>query len=924
MTDQGAAETRPDFVLSPDEALERSGVDPKAGLDASEVARRAQQYGPNKFAEAPPEPAWQRFVRQYQDLMQIVLLVAGVVSIWPVEQYSTGILLIGLTVLNAAMGMAQEGKAAEAVAALQEMMVVKARVLRGGELVEVPAEELVPGDIVSVEAGDLVTADGRLIVASTLEVDEAALTGESLPVAKDVAVIDDPETTLGDRTNMVFMNTSATRGSGTFVVTATGMETEVGHISDMLSSTDETITPLTQQLEKLTRQLIAIAGAALIASMLLGLLRGEPFDVLFVSAIAFAVAAIPTGLPAVVTTILSMGTRTLAEAGAIVKNLRSVETLGSTSAINSDKTGTLTLNQMTAVEMATVGRRYEISGTGYSFEGQILHEGGDDPDLEEFLLPMVLASDAVARNGELVGDPTEGALVVLAAKGGVSTEVTRGAYPREAVLPFDATYKLMATFHRMQDAKGKEVIRAYVKGAPDQLLARGKEMYARGAEPVPCTEENNARYMAVNDELARKGLRVLATARKDIDPSDFDPHGDLLEQIEGLSLMALVGIVDPPRPEVKASIAEAHEAGIRVRMITGDHVVTAEAIGRELGLVGKAISGAEFRGMSDEEVLAQLDDIGIIARVTPEDKVRLVQLLQREKRIVAMTGDGVNDAPALKTADIGVAMGITGTEVSKEAAVMILTDDDFSTIVRAVRLGRTIYDNLQRYIRFQMAGLFGFIATFLGSSIFWIAGGLPFLPTQTIFINFTVQVAQAFGLGFGKATPGLMERLPRPAGVPILGPRMLAWLAIAGVYMGVGTLLAIQLGSGELGEWGDGPWNEDVGRSMGLVTFAILNIAISLGTKAEDRSSLSMDVLADRSFVIGSIVSIIITIAMTELGVLQRFLGTVPLNSEQWLVCIAIGVSLLLVAEIRKVVWKIPVDEVPKDDAAQAATEPAA
>jgi Ca2+-transporting ATPase len=721
------------------------------------------------------------------------------------------------------------------------------------------------------------------------------------------------------------MNTSATRGSGTFVVTATGMETEVGHISDMLSSTDETITPLTQQLEKLTRQLIAIAGAALIASMLLGLLRGEPFDVLFVSAIAFAVAAIPTGLPAVVTTILSMGTRTLAEAGAIVKNLRSVETLGSTSAINSDKTGTLTLNQMTAVEMATVGRRYEVSGTGYGISGKIMHEGGTETDdLEEFLLPMVLAADAVVRDGELVGDPTEGALVVLAEKGGVGTEVTRERYPRLATLPFDAAYKLMATFHEYEDEKGRTIVRAYVKGAPDQLLARADEMYARGRDPVKVTDESGQRYMEVNDGLARKGLRVLATARKDFGPGKFDPDGDLLAQIEGLTLMALVGIVDPPRPTVKDSIATAHKAGIQVRMITGDHVVTAEAIGRELGIPGRAISGADFRAMSDEQALAEMDDIGIIARVTPEDKVRLVQLLQREKRIVAMTGDGVNDAPALKTADIGVAMGITGTEVSKEAAVMILTDDDFSTIVRAVRLGRTIYDNLQRYIRFQMAGLFGFIATFLGSSIFWIAGGLPFLPTQTIFINFTVQVAQAFGLGFGKATPGLMERQPRPAGVPILGPRMLAWLAIAGVYMGAGTLLAIQLGSGELGEWGDGPWNEDVGRSMGLVTFAILNIAISLGTKVEDRTSLSMDVLADRSFVIGTIASVLITIAMTELGVLQRFLGTVPLNNEQWLVCLIIGVSLLLVAEIRKVVWKIPVDEVPKDDAAAAATEPAA
>jgi len=897
-------EQRPAFVLTSKEALTRAEVDPRSGLSADEVQKRLERYGPNKFAEGESEPGWKVFVRQYKDLMQIVLLVAGIVSIWPVEQYATGVLLIGLTVLNAGMGMAQEGKAAAAVAALQDMMIIKARVLRGGDLMELPAEQLVPGDIVSIEAGDLIPADGRLIRAATLEVDESPLTGESLPVPKDIAALSDPETTLGDRIDMVFMNTSVTRGSAAFVVTATGMETEVGHISDLLASADEMTTPLTQQLEKLTRQLIAIAGAALIASMLLGLMRGQPFDELFVAAIAFAVAAIPTGLPAVVTTILSMGTRTLAEAGAIVKQLRSVETLGSVSAINSDKTGTLTLNQMTAVEMATVGRRYEITGSGYSTDGAILHDGGKpDAPMDQFLLPMVLASDAVVRDGELIGDPTEGALVVLAAKGGLSAQVTRDAYPHVAVLPFDAAYKLMASFHRLKDAKGRDIIRVFVKGAPDQLLARAAELYTGDDQPIKASDEARTAYMAVNDGLAAKGLRVLATAHKDIDPKDFDPDGDLLEQIDGLTLLALVGIVDPPRPSVKESIATAHRAGIQVRMITGDHVVTAEAIGRDLGITGRAMSGAEFRAMSDEQVLAEMDDIGIIARVTPEDKVRLVQLLQREKRIVAMTGDGVNDAPALKQADIGVAMGITGTEVSKEAAVMILTDDDFSTIVRAVRLGRNIYDNLQRYVRFQMGGLFGFVATFLGASIFWIAGGVPFLPQQTIWINFTVQLSQAFGLGFGEPTPGLMDRKPRPAGVPILGRQMLIWLGFAGLVMGIGTLAII--------DWGTREFSDTIGRTMGLVTFSFFNIAFSLATKDETKSSFSRDVLADRTFAIATVISVLITIAATEIGVLQKILGTVGLNAEQWILCLLVGLAILPIAEIRKLIWKIPVNEIP-------------
>ena len=448
------AEAGPAHVLTSEEALARAGVEARTGLSPAEAATRLQRYGPNRFAVTKTEPRWQRFLRQYQDLMQIVLLVAGIVSILVVGQISTGLLLLFLTVMNAFLGVNQEGKAAAAVSALQEMMIVTAKVTRGGELIELPAEGLVPGDIVSIEAGDLIPADGRLLTSATLEVDESPLTGESLPVAKDAANVAELDTPLGDRVGMVFENTSVTRGSATFLVTETGMATEVGHISDLLESADDLQTPLTRQLDKLTRQLIMVAGVALIASMAIGLARGESFDALFIAAVAFAVAAIPTGLPAVVTTILSQGTRTLAAAGAIVKRLRSVETLGSTSAINSDKTGTLTMNQMTAVEMVALGRRYEIDGSGYSTDGHILRNGeAAQQNLDGLLLPMVLASDAVVREGELVGDPTEGALVVLAAKGGLGTATTRDAYPREATLPFDAAYKLMATFHKATDAR---------------------------------------------------------------------------------------------------------------------------------------------------------------------------------------------------------------------------------------------------------------------------------------------------------------------------------------------------------------------------------------------------------------------------------------------------------------------------------------
>src|SRR4051812_48808001 len=461
-------------VLTREGAAQELGVEPGRGLTSEEAAERLARYGPNKFAEVETEPRWHAFLRQYQDPMQIVLLVAGVISIYPVKQPGTGIVILLLTLLNAVLGLNQEGKAAAAVAALAKMMIIKARVHRDGALAQLPAEQLVPGDVVQIEAGDVVPADGRLLGAATLEVAEAALTGESLPVSKGVDAVAAPEAPLGDRSDMVYMNTNVTRGTGEFLVTATGMETEVGHISGMLQTQEDSKSPLTRQLERLTKQLVTIAGLALVASVAINMARGQSFKEVFTVAVAFAIAAIPTGLPAVVTTILSRGTRLLAEANAIVKRLRSTETLGATSAICSDKTGTLTLNQMTAVELTIPGRRYTISGGGYSTEGQIKKVAGEpEVPLEQFMLPLALACDAViTADGQMIGDPTEGALVVLAEKGGVDLATTRERYPRVAELPFDTAYKLMATFHRMTGDSGTEVIRCFVKGAPDQLLAR--------------------------------------------------------------------------------------------------------------------------------------------------------------------------------------------------------------------------------------------------------------------------------------------------------------------------------------------------------------------------------------------------------------------------------------------------------------------
>jgi P-type Ca2+ transporter type 2C len=877
-----------------DQVLHSEGVDGQRGLSSAEAAARAERFGPNEFAADQAESRWHAFFRQYRDPMQIVLLAAGVGSLYPLKQLGTGILLILLTLFNAVEGLHQEGKAVAAVAALQKMVIIKARVRRDGQLAEIPSGQLVPGDIVAIEAGDIVPADGRLLKAATLEVDESALTGESLPVAKGTEPVAGASTPLGDRTDMVYMNTNVTRGTGEFVITATGMTTEVGHISGMLAEEQAVKTPLTRQMDRLTGQILVIAGIALVTSMALNLARGETFIAVFDAAIAFAIAAIPVGLPTVVTTILAWGTQQLAKAGAIMKRLASTQTLGSTSAINSDKTGTLTLNQMTAVQMTAAGRRYAVEGKGYSTAGRITRVGGQaDIPLDDFLVPMVLASDAVVRDGELIGDPTEGALVVLAAKGGIDAVSTREQYPRIAELPFDAAYKLMATFHKMTGASGQEVIRCFVKGAPDQLLPRAATV-ARAdadADPAPADSEFRQRYLAENQRLGQQGLRVIATARKDFDPAAFDPGADLLSLVTGLELLALVGMVDPPRPTARASIATAKKAGIRVRMITGDYAVTAAAVAGQLGIDGTVLTGAEFGAMSDEEALAKVDGIGVIARVSPEHKVRLVDVLRKKGQIVAMTGDGVNDAPAVKKADIGIAMG-TGTEVTKEAAVMILTDDNFSTIVKAVELGRGLYDNLARYVRFQIGGLFGYIATFLGASIFNIAQGIPLLPLQTLWVSFTMLSIQSVGLGYSKPAAGLMERPPLPPSRPILTRALIVWLAFAGLLMAIGTLSVIS--------WADQARGLGIARTMGMVTFALFVLFFSIESKNERDSAFSLDTFSDKTFVITTSGSFVLLVLSTVLGIFHTVMKTVRLDVRQWLICTAVALSIVAAAEIRK------------------------
>jgi Ca2+-transporting ATPase len=903
--------------MTPEEVAQQLQVDPAKGLSAAEAQQRLQKYGPNQLAEKKKESGFQKFIRQYQDFMQIILLGAAIINQLVIHEWGTTLVLIGLTVLNAVMGMNQEGKAEASMAALSKMMKNIARVRRDGQAVEIEAEQLVPGDIVLMEAGNRVPADGRLFVAATMEIEEAALTGESVATLKDTATITKSEVPLGDRVNLAFMNTSVTRGRGEMIVTTTGMNTEMGHIADLLNKTEADKTPLQKQLDRLTIIIAGLAALAFVLMVIIGLQKGQTFEALFLAGIALAISAIPTGMPAVVTTLYSMGTRVLAEKNAIVKRLPSVETLGSVSAICSDKTGTLTLNKMTAREFTVPGQnRFKVTGEGYSTkgelehsrgipagqplqkgtapystEGQVLSAGGAKFDLDPIMLPMALCADARLDGEALIGDPTEGALIVLAEKGGVSVEGAREMYPRVAEVPFDSDYKFMGTFHNMTNEQGQPVVRCFVKGAPDVLIARSSSYWLPGGEIAPITDENRPLALLENERMAKAGERVMVVARKDFDPATFDPKGKLIDLVKDLTLLAMVGIVDPPRPEAKLAIAKCHSAGIQVRMITGDHAVTAAAIGHELGIEGTALTGAQFAAFSDDELMKQLPNIGVVARVAPEDKIRLVDLLQRQQNIVAMTGDGVNDAPALKKADIGVAMGITGTEVSKGAAVMILTDDNFATIVEAVEYGRAIYDNLSKYIRFQMACLVAFILSYLGAAFWVILGGVPFATLVVLFINFFIQVPIAIALGFDKPRPGLMARKPRPLSQPVLSRSQWARIIFLGLLVAIGTLAVETLYE---------PAGAGVAATMGFVTFSLFNIVLGLSARDEFDTVFSRDILSDRRQLQLYGLALLIVILGTELGVTQRIFGLTSLNGGQWLTCIILALVLLLVDEVIK------------------------
>ncbi len=865
-------------ILTTAEALATLQSEPYQGLNQATASARLEHYGANRLLEAKPRPAWLKFLDQFKNLLVIVLLVAAALA-WLIGDLKDAVVILVVVIFNASLGFYQEHRAEQTLAALKQMLAAQARVKRGGQILDIDATTLVPGDIVLLEAGDRIPADGRLLAAHALEIEEAALTGESHPVSKVTDALATADLPLAERINLLYMNTVVTRGRAELLVTATGMATEMGKLAGMIAATPETATPLQRQLDTLGKKLAAIAGAVVLVIFTLDYLRGLDLMQSAMTAVALAVAAIPEGLPAVVTVTLAIGMWRMAQHRAILKKLASVETLGSTNVICSDKTGTLTLNQMTARAGWFAGQRFSVSGEGYQAQGEISGMVGEQTALRPLLLPMALCNEARVRDGVLIGDPTEGALWVLAQKGGLDPEQCQQTQPRLAEIPFDSAYKFMATFHHAGD-----VVQMYIKGAPDVLLARST------ADAATCQQ-----IEAENSHLAQQALRVLAVAQRTIPAAQFDPAADLMVWAQDWAFVGLVGLMDPPRPEAQRAVAACKQAGIQVKMITGDHPLTAAAIGHELGLTGRAISGAELDRLDDAAFAAQIDEISVFARVSPEHKVRIVKGLRSRGYVTAMTGDGVNDAPALKAADIGVAMGITGTAVTKEAATLVLTDDNFATIVKAVKEGRVIYDNIIKFVRFQLSTNIGAILTVLVATLLSMPS--PFTAIQLLWVNIIMDGPPAMTLGVEPARPGIMRDPPRSQTAQILTLPRLGRLLLYGITMMVGTLF--------LFDYALVNHSQPYALTLAFTTFVLFQLFNAFNARAEHSSVFNRNFFRNGKFWLALAGVLLLQALVVHWAPAQAIFATVDLHWQDWVMAALTAASVLVLDEARKAIRTI-------------------
>ncbi len=858
------------------------------GLSDAEAQQRLQRSGANQLRTKPPRALWRKFADQFRSLLVLVLIGAAALAA-AVGDSKDAVVILVVIVLNAALGFYQEHRAESTVAALKHMLARHARVRRSGTVMQVAAESLVPGDIVLLEAGDRVSADARVLAAHQAEVAEAALTGESHAVVKHCHALAPGTHALAERLNMVFMNTVVTRGRVEALVTATGMHTEMGRISTLLETAAEQATPLQVQIDTLGKTLATIAGAVVALIFGVGIFRGDDLTQTAMTSIALAVAAIPEGLPAVVTVTLAIGMHRMARNRAIVKKLAAVETLGSTSVICSDKTGTLTLNQMTTRELFFRGRQFNVSGEGYGGAGSITtSDGGALPDFQPLLATAALCNDSSVRDGALIGDPTEGALLALlgkaAARAPGSAATLTAANPRLAEIPFDSAHKFMATFHRDGDR-----VRMHVKGAPDVLLARA-ERYLAAAGELPLDSAARERFASENARLAGQAMRVLAVAQREIALADFNAHADLMPWAQQLGLVALVGIIDPPRAEARDAIALCQQAGIQVKMVTGDHAITAAAIARALGLQGAVLTGAQLERIDLAALSRQVEDTAVFARVAPEHKVNIVQALQARGHVVAMTGDGVNDAPALKHANIGIAMGITGTEVTKEAAAMVLADDNFASIVGAVKEGRTIYENIIKFVRFQLSTSVGAILSVFGAQL--LALPMPFSAIHILWIALIMDGPPAVMLGLEPSRLGIMNEPPRARHARILTLSRFLRLLVYGTTMAVGTLAVyrhgLQTGS------------QMYASTLAFTTFVLFQFFNVMNARFEATSAFNRQTFANRKLWLALAAVVVLQVVVVNWPAAQTVFDTEALNLNDWWRATAVASSVLLLEEARK------------------------
>ncbi|MBE6737571.1 MAG: calcium-translocating P-type ATPase, PMCA-type [Ruminococcaceae bacterium] len=857
--------------ISKEEVLKKYSVDAQKGLNALQLAKAKEQYGKNKLKEKKKKTNFQRFCDQFKDIMILILIIAAIVSFTIVcveknwgELFEPALILV-IVILNAIMGVVQESKAEKALDALNNMSAPHARVLRDGEEKIIDASDLVPGDIIFLEAGDFVPADARLLKSTSLKSEESALTGESVPSEKDAEAEVEEKAPLGDRKNMVFSGCSITYGTATAIVTATGMDTEMGKIANLLAGEGESQTPLQKKLAQLGKYLGFVALGACAIVFVVGLLNGlDPIHI-FMTAVSLAVSAIPEGLPAIVTIVLSIGVQRMVKRNALIRRLPAVETLGSASVICSDKTGTLTQNKMTVMKAYVDGDN----------DASDVNDSSND-SIKKLLTYGTLCCDGsvVFTDGEEqhLGDPTETAIVLAAYKNGILKDEINKTYPRVAGIPFDSDRKLMTSINNID---GKNVV--IVKGAFDVMASR-------------CTSGNIKKAKEITDALSAQALRVLAVGYKIIDtiPQELIP-----EEIESdLTFMGLVGMIDPPRPEAKVAVETCKKAGIKPVMITGDHVITASAIAKELGILNEgdlAITGTELDAMSDEELDAQVEKISVYARVSPENKIRIVKAWQRKGQVVSMTGDGVNDAPALKAADIGCAMGITGTDVAKGAADMTLTDDNFSTIVEAVREGRGIYANIKKVVGFLLGTNIGEVVAVFVAMMLWHVS--PLLSMQLLWINLVTDSLPAIALGMEPVEADVMDRKPKPKDEGIFANGLGIRIVLQGLMFGILTLIAYYIGSN---------WTGDVagGQTMAFMTLSLSQVLQSFNMRSE-HSIFKIGIFTNKKLnlaVLGSLL-LVLLVLFTPLQVAFKL---IYLPIELYLIALGLILIPTVVMEISK------------------------